>query len=70
MQDVNRPKFVLIEHKGTRKWLSRELGSNPSTASKRCTYSSQPDIGSLAKISKLMDVGAEYLFNKKFMESI
>ena len=34
------------------------------------TNSSQPDIETLAKISKLLDVSVEELFNKKFMESV
>jgi transcriptional regulator with XRE-family HTH domain len=70
MQDVNRLKIVLVEQKKTNKWLSEALGVNPSTVSKWCTNSSQPDIETLAKISKLLDVSVEELFNKKFMESV
>ncbi len=70
MQDVNRLKLVLVEKKKTSKWLSEELGVNPSTVSKWCTNSSQPDIETLARISKLLGVGVEELFNKKFMESV
>jgi transcriptional regulator with XRE-family HTH domain len=70
MQDVNRLKIVLVEQKKTSKWLSEQLGVNPSTVSKWCTNSSQPDIETLAKISKLLDVSVEELFNKKFMESV
>ncbi len=70
MQDVNRLKIVLVEQKKTSKWLSEALGVNPSTVSKWCTNSSQPDIETLAKISKLLDVSVEELFNKKFMESL
>ncbi len=70
MQDVNRLKLVLVEQKKTSKWLSEALGVNPSTVSKWCTNSSQPDIETLARISKLLDVGVEDLYNKKFMESV
>ena len=70
MQDVNRLKLVLVEQKKTSKWLSEELGVSPSTVSKWCTNSSQPDIETLARISKLLNVGVEELFNKKFMESV
>lgn len=70
MQDVNRLKIVLVEQKKTSKWLSEALGVNPSTVSKWCTNSSQPDIETLAKISKLLGVGVEDLFDKKFMESV
>lgn len=72
MQDVNRLKIVLVEQKKTSKWLSEALGGgvNPSTVSKWCTNSSQPDIETLAKISKLLGVGVEDLFDKKLMESV
>jgi len=46
------------------------LGVNPSTVSKWCTNSSQPDLETIVKISKLLGVGIEELFNKKFMDSI
>jgi hypothetical protein len=39
------------------KWLSEELGVNPSTVSKWSTNSSQPDIETLARISKLPGIG-------------
>jgi transcriptional regulator with XRE-family HTH domain len=70
MQDVNRLKLVLVEQKKTSKWLFEALGVNPLTVSKWCTNSSQPDIETLAKISKLLGVNVEELFNKKYMESI
>lgn len=70
MQDVNRLKLVLVEHKKTSKWLAEELGVNPSTVSKWCTNSSQPDMETLAKISKLLGVGVEELYNKEFMEMV
>ena len=70
MQDVNRLKLVLVEQKKTSKWLSEKLGVNPSTVSKRCMNSSQPDIETLAKISKLLNIGVEELLKKKIMESV
>ena len=82
MQNINRLKIVLVEQKkggsamlitswrAPSKWLSEELGVNPSTVSKWCTNSSQPGIETLARISKLLGVGVEELFNKKFMESV
>jgi transcriptional regulator with XRE-family HTH domain len=70
MQDVNHLKIVLVEQKKTSKWLSEALGVNPSTVSKWCTNSSQPDLETIVKISKLLGVGIEELFNKKFMDSI
>ena len=70
MQDVNRLKLVLVEQKKNSKWLSEELGENPSTVSKWCTNSSQPDIETLARISKLLGVGVEDLYNRTFMASV
>ena len=70
MQDVNRLKLVLVEQKKTSKWLSEELGGDPSTVSKWCTNSSQPDIETLAKISRLLEVSVEDLYNKQFIDSI
>lgn len=40
---INRIKVVLVEKQKTNKWLASELGINPSTVSKWCTNSSQPD---------------------------
>ena len=70
MEDINRLKLLLVEKKKTSKWLSEQLGITPSTVSKWCTNTSQPDIETLVRISKLLDVELEELFNKKFMESI
>lgn len=68
--DINRLKVVLAEKKRTNKWLCEQLGVNPSTVSKWCTNSSQPDIETLIKISKLLDVELEGLLNKRYVESI
>ena len=70
MEDINRLKLLLVEKKKTIKWLSEQLGITPSTVSKWCTNTSQPDMETLAKISKLLDVGVEDLYNKQFMESV
>ena len=70
MEDINRLKLLLVEKKKTSKWLSEQLGITPSTVSKRCTNTSQPDIETLVRISKLLDVSIEELFDKKFMESV
>ncbi len=70
MEDLNRIKVVLVEKKRTSKWLSEQLGINPSTVSKWCTNTSQPDIETLIKISKLLEVEMEGLLNKRYVESI
>ena len=70
MEDVNRLKLLLVEKKKTSKWLSEQLGITPSTVSKWCTNTSQPDMETLARISKLLKVGVEELYDKKFWESV
>ena len=70
MEDINRLKLLLVEKKKTSKWLSEQLGITPSTVSKWCTNTSQPDMGTLARISKLLDVSVEELYNQRFMESV
>lgn len=68
--DINRIKVVLVEKKKTNKWLCEHLNVNPSTVSKWCTNSSQPDIETLIKISKLLEVEMDDLLNKHYIESV
>lgn len=56
MEDLNRLKVVLAEKKRTNKWLSEQLNITPSTVSKWCTNTSQPDLENLMKIAKLLNV--------------
>lgn len=62
--------MIVADFRETNKWLASELGINPSTVSKWCTNSSQPDIALLVKIAKLLDVELDELLNKEFVESI
>lgn len=64
--DINRLKVVLAEKKRTNKWLCEQLNVNPSTVSKWCTNSSQPDLETLIKISHLLNVELNDLVNKDF----
>ena len=66
MEDVNRIKLVLVEKKRTSKWLSEQMGVNPSTVSKWCTNTSQPDIASLLKIADLLDVDIKELIVRQY----
>lgn len=70
MERINRIKVVLVEKQKTNKWLAFELGINPSTVSKWCTNSSQPDIALLVRIAKLLEVKLDELLDKNFVESI
>lgn len=56
MEDLNRIKIVLVMKKKTSKWLAKELGKDPSTISKWCTNASQPDLATLNKIARLLNV--------------
>lgn len=46
-KDLNRIKVILAEKKRTAKWLAQQLGREPSTVSKWCTNTSQPDLATL-----------------------
>ena len=48
--------MVLAEKKKANKWLAEQLGKDKTTISKWCTNTCQPDLGSLMKISKLLEV--------------
>lgn len=56
MEDLNRLKVVLAEKKRTNKWLSEQQNVTPSTVSKWCTNTSQPDLGCLMQIAKILEV--------------
>ena len=70
MEDINRIKVVLVEKKRTNKWLAENLGVNPSTVSKWCTNSSQPDLNSLLKISDLLEVDIKELIVREYKQYI
>ena len=69
-KDLNRLKVVLAEKKRTNKCLAEQLGKDQGTISKWCTNTSQPDMETLARISKLLDVSVVELYNQHFMESV
>lgn len=69
MEDVNRIKLVLVEKKRTNKWLSEQLGVTPSTVSKWCTNSSQPDISNLLKMAELLDVDIKELLVSEYKKN-
>lgn len=66
MSDVNRIKLVLVEKKRTNKWLSEQMGVTPSTVSKWCTNSSQPDLASLLRIADLLEVDIRELITREY----
>ena len=66
MEDVNRIKLVLVEKKRTNKWLAEQLGVDPSTVSKWCTNTSQPDLVCILKIADLLEVDLKELFVREY----
>ena len=66
MEDINRLKVVLVEKKRTARWLSMQMGVKPSTVSKWCTNSSQPDVASLLKIADLLEVDIKELLVREY----
>ncbi len=68
MEDINRIKIVLFEKKKTARWLAGELGVTPSTVSKWCTNTSQPDVASLLKIADLLEVDIKELLVREYKQ--
>lgn len=63
MTDLNRLKVVLVEQKKTGKWLADQLGKSTCTVSKWCSNTVQPDLNTLNKIAKLLNVDVKELLN-------
>ena len=61
MPKLNRIKAVLAEQDKTSKWLAEQVGKTACTVSKWCSNSIQPDVQTLDKISKLLDVSIKDL---------
>lgn len=60
---LNRVKVVLVENQKTSKWLAEQLGVSPVTVSKWCTNTAQPDLYTLDRIAKSLDVNVKDLLN-------
>ena len=63
MAKLNRIKIVLAEQKRTIKWLAEQVGKSACTVSKWCNNSVQPDLNTLDKIAKLLEVNVKDLLN-------
>ena len=70
MRNVNRLKVILTEKKLTNLWLARQLDVNPTTVSKWCTNSSQPDVLTYLKIASLLQLDVNALYDKKIVSDI
>ena len=56
MANLNRIKVVLVEQQKTGKWLAEQMGKSTCTVSKWCSNTNQPDLATLDKIAKLLNV--------------
>ena len=65
-KDLNRIKMVLVEKHRTSKWLSEQLGKDPTTVSKWCTNQSQPTLEILLKIADLLEVDIKELLVREY----
>lgn len=63
MAKINRLKVVLVEKEKSGKWLADQLGKSTCTVSKWCSNTTQPDLQTLDKIAKLLDVNVKELLN-------
>ena len=63
MAKLNRLKAVLAEQDKTSKWLAEQVGKSACTVSKWCNNVVQPDLNTLDKIAKLLDVDVKDLLN-------
>ena len=67
-KNLNRIKVVLADKQRTNKWLAEQLGKDKTTISKWCTNSSQPDLESLMKTAKLLNVEVNELLRTNVIE--
>ena len=67
-KNINRIKVVLAEKKRTNKWLAEQLGCAPTTVSKWCTNTSQPDLACLLKIADLLEVDIKELLVREYKQ--
>lgn len=61
--NLNRLKVVLVEQNKTGKWLAEQLGKSTCSVSKWCQNTVQPDLQTLDKIAKLLNVDVTALLN-------
>lgn len=69
MPKINRLKMLLRERNLTNRWLSIQLEVDPTTVSKWCTNSSQPDILTLLKIANLLGVEVKDLYDQEIVRA-
>lgn len=60
-KSINRLKVVLAEKKRINKWLAEQLGCAPTTVSKWCTNSAQPNLENLMEIARCLEINVNEL---------
>ena len=68
MKKLNRIKVVLAEQDKSGKWLAEQLGKSNCTVSKWCSNTVQPDLNTLDKIAKILQVDVKYLLSDTEIE--
>ncbi|MBO5155807.1 MAG: helix-turn-helix transcriptional regulator [Prevotella sp.] len=63
-KDLNCIKVVLVQKKKTGKWLAGQLGLSESTVSRWCSNAAQPNLNTLNKVAKLLEVEMKDLLNE------
>lgn len=58
---INRIKAVLAERNKTGKWLAEQVNRDPTTVSKWCTNTVQPDLLMLSTIADVLNVSIREL---------
>ena len=61
MENLNRIKVVLVEKNKTGRWLADQLGKSTCSVSKWCSNTVQPDLKTLDKIARLLEVSIREL---------
>ena len=59
--NLNRLKVVLFEQNKTGKWLAEQLGKSTCSVSKWCQNTVQPNLQTLDKIARLLNVSIKDL---------
>ena len=59
--NLNRLKEVIVEQNKTGKWLAEQLGKSTCSVSKWCQNTVQPDLQTLDKIARLLNVSIKDL---------
>lgn len=63
-KELNCIKVVLVQKKKTGKWLAEQLGLSESTVSLWYSNAAQPNLSTLSRVAKLLEVEMKDLLNE------